>query len=395
LSTERVRVGEIAEQIRGVSFSKADSRGKPAVGHIAVLTATNITERGISLDQLQYVPETRVSSRQMVRKGDVLVTASSGSLSVVGRGALVKSDLEASFGAFCKVLRPSGRVDPSYFGHFFRTADYRAKVSRLAAGANINNLRNEDLDGLEIPLPPLSEQRRIAEILDRADELRAKRRRALTILEELLEATFADMFDKQPRASVSRLSDLLVRPLRNGISPSSRGTFDAEVLTLSAITQGKFDATMSKSAKFDRPHDAVKTVFKGELLICRGNGNRNLVGRGELVTVSLPKVAFPDTMIAARFDERVVNPIYVQSVWHRPEVRRQIEAGARTTNGTFKVNHEVLESVEISIPPLRLQEKYASRAIAVGESVLSSLEHLAKLDELFASLQHRAFSGQL
>src|SRR5690606_9632962 len=145
-------------------------------------------------DNLVYVPSSKISPKQKVKKNDVVVAASSGSIEVIGKAARALEDFGGGFGAFCKVLRPNGRVDPAYFWHFFRTPDYRRKVSFLAAGANINNLRNEDLDNLQILLPPLGEQKRIAGILDAADMLRAKRREALAQLDTLLQSTFLNMF---------------------------------------------------------------------------------------------------------------------------------------------------------------------------------------------------------
>lgn len=192
--TRTVRVGDIAEQIRGVSYDKVDASGSPQQGYVPVLRAGNITDAGLTFHDLVYVPRSRVSDAQLVRKGDVVIAASSGSLDVVGKAALAKQAFDGGFGAFCKVLRPSADVDAGYFAHFFRTIDYRRRVSSLAAGANINNLRNEHLDEMRIPLPPLAEQRRIADILDRADAMRAKRREATAESNGLAAATFVQMF---------------------------------------------------------------------------------------------------------------------------------------------------------------------------------------------------------
>src|SRR5207253_481292 len=135
---------------------------------LPVLRAGNITDEGLVFDDLIFVPAHRISEKQKIRRHDVVIAASSGSLDVVGKAAPALADYEAGFGAFCKVLRPNTKVDPSYFAHFFKTRDYRQRISVAAAGININNLRNEDLDQLELPLPSLPEQRRIAEVLDLA-----------------------------------------------------------------------------------------------------------------------------------------------------------------------------------------------------------------------------------
>ncbi|MDC0160555.1 restriction endonuclease subunit S [Gemmatimonadales bacterium] len=187
-------VGEISTQLRGVTYKKADASAVRLEHYAPVLRAGNIAEHGLTFDDLVYVPEDKIRPSQRVEPNDVVIAASSGSLSVVGKAAQAREGFDGGFGAFCKVLRPGPEVDPHYFGHFFRTPEYRHIVSQLAAGANINNLKNEHLGRLEIPLPPLAEQKRIAGILDAADELRTKRRESIEQLDTLLQSVFLDMF---------------------------------------------------------------------------------------------------------------------------------------------------------------------------------------------------------
>ena len=114
-------VGDISEQVRGVSYAKKDASAVPLDGYSPVLRANNIGAFGLILDDLVYVPDARISSKQRVLSNDVIVAASSGSLSVVGKAAQARDGFDGGFGAFCKVLRPGIDVDPHYFGHYFRT----------------------------------------------------------------------------------------------------------------------------------------------------------------------------------------------------------------------------------------------------------------------------------
>jgi type I restriction enzyme, S subunit len=188
------RVGDLAIQLRGVTFAKADASEVAAAGLVPILRAGNIADEGLRFDDLVYVPEAKVSERQFLRPGDVVIAASSGSLSVVGKAARVTSPVRASFGAFCKVLRPSEGVDPNYFAHYFRTREYRQRMTAAAEGANINNLRSADLDDLEIRLPSVDEQRRIARVLDAADRLLTLRRTGLARLDALAASHFIAAF---------------------------------------------------------------------------------------------------------------------------------------------------------------------------------------------------------
>ena len=214
MSLNLVRVGDLSDQIRGVTYGKEDASKSSADGYLPVLRAGNITDYGLVYNDLVYVPAGKVSAKQKLRTGDIVVAASSGSLDVVGKTAPVLCDFDGGFGAFCKVLRPNARAEPKYFAQFFKTPRYRKTISALAAGANINNLRNEHLDELLVPVPPLPEQRRIAAILDQADALRAKRREALAQLDSLTQSIFIEMFGDPasnskiwPRFTLNELMD--------------------------------------------------------------------------------------------------------------------------------------------------------------------------------------------
>ena len=137
------------------------------------------------MDDLVFVPAERVAEEQLLRSNDVLIATSSGSLDVVGKAARVQDDMLVGFGAFCKVLRPGSEVDPTFFAAFFSTQYYRRRVSELAAGININNLRSEHLDNFQIPTPPRALQRSFAAIVAANIACRASNRGSLSLLNGL------------------------------------------------------------------------------------------------------------------------------------------------------------------------------------------------------------------
>ncbi|WP_327023425.1 restriction endonuclease subunit S [Micromonospora sp. NBC_01739] len=193
-------------------------------------------------------------------------------------------------------------VDLRFLHQWFLTFD----LASIASGSSIPQLNKRDLSPLPFPLPPIEEQHRIAEVLDRADELRAKRREALAQLDDLALGIFLETFgspDTNPQGwPLIRLADVLAIPLRNGISPATRGEVEAEVLTLSSITGRRFDPMAKKTSTFLAPHSATQVVHPSDFLICRGNGNLGLVGRGFFPSEAMPDTAFPDTIIAARVE---------------------------------------------------------------------------------------------
>jgi type I restriction enzyme S subunit len=296
-----------------------------------------------------------------------------------------------------KALRCRDGVDSDFLARFIKARS--PVILQWVRATTADNFPIDKLKALLVPLPPLPEQRRIAEVLDRAEALRAKRRAALAQLDTLTQSIFLTLFGDpvaNPKGwSQCKLQDCLAIPLRNGLSPSSTGKVLAKVLTLSAITGSGFDSTAWKTSTFQSEPPADQSVDETDFLICRGNGNVRLVGKGYFPTGDMPSVTFPDTMIAARIASERIERAFLQHVWNSAAVRRQVESLARTTNGTFKVNQTMLESIAFIAPPLELQREFAMRIAAVDK--LKSAHHasLAKLDALFASLQHRAFRGEL
>ena len=392
MSARLVKVSDVCEQIRGVSYSGDDAIAAPESGYLAVLRANNITDDGLSFDDLTYVPEARISAKQLVIAGDVVIAASSGSLSVVGKAAPAMQNLNMGFGAFCKVLRPNSKVDHAYFAHFFKTSSYRQKVSSLAAGANINNLRNEHLDDLPFPLPPLEEQRRIAAILDQAETLRTQRRTALALQGSLTQSFFLDMF-----------GDPVANP--KGWPTPKFG----EV--------GKLDRGISKHRPRNAPellggkHPLVQT---GEVANCDGYirsytstysdlGLRQskMWPAGTLCITIAANIAktgiltfdacFPDSVVGFQADDPATVE-YVR-VW-LSFLQKALEDSA-PESAQKNINLAILRGLSIPLPPLPLQQTFATRIASIEALKATHRRALAALDALFASLQQRAFAGAL
>jgi type I restriction enzyme, S subunit len=154
------KLAELLTVLRGVSYKKEDASSKPASDRVPILRATNI-QNGLVFEDFVHVPRRYVSDDQLLRKGDIVIAASSGSRNIVGKAAQLTTDWFGSFGTFCFGLRPKPGVHPGYLAWFLQTSEYRHQVSELSAGVNINNLRAVHIEEIPIPVAPLSEQRRI------------------------------------------------------------------------------------------------------------------------------------------------------------------------------------------------------------------------------------------
>lgn len=328
-----------------------------------------------------------------MRENDIVIAASSGSISVVGKAARSDSDFNGGFGAFCKVLRPGAEVDPRYFAQYFQTSKYRRRISHLAAGANINNLRNEHLADLEIPLPPLPEQRRIAAILDKADALRQKRREAIAKLDQLLQSVFLEMFGDPvtnpkgwPTTSIARICKLV-----RGSSPRPKGDaryyggpvprlMVADLTRDGWFVQPRIDSLTEVGAEKSRP------VPSGTLVMAV-SGNVGLVSRLQV------DACIHDGFVGfTNLDAATVKPNVLMLALHfLKHTHYRITAGAIFQNLTTTD----IKNTEIPLPPMQVQLKLEKAFESWQRSVNASKAGEHKTEALFKALQQRAFTGQL
>lgn len=251
---------------------------------------------------------------------------------------------------------------------FLRLVVSFADFSKVITGGVQPQITRANLQHHEIPLPPIAEQRRIVDILNRAASIERLRRQASAHLRDFIPALFLKIFGdpiENPMGwPVEELRSLVTDGARNGLSPSRTGSVRGTVLTLSAITRGAFDPTALKESTFDHVIPDDQTVKTGRFLLCRGNGNPDLVGRGHFPTVDMPGVAFPDTIIALEFRLDCVRPEFVEALWATRFIREQIERAAKTTNGTYKINQGSLLAFSLPVPPFEKQEAFATLAKA-------------------------------
>lgn len=247
----------------------------------------------------------------------------------------------------------------------------------------------ETLLEMPIPVPSRAEQCKVATALGLARHQIQERQVMTAMLDELVKSRFVEMFG-DPAIPSARMSKLVIYA-RNGVSPSKIGEHREKVLTLSAITQGAFDAAAWKEGTFAEVPADEKRVSPDDFLICRGNGNRGLVGAGEYSAEDLPDLVFPDTVIACRIDQNKILLPYLRYAWKQPVVRKQIEGKARTTNGTFKINQAMVASVELPLPPLALQQEFSSFISRVDALKSKNQQAIDNMQTLYASLSQEYF----
>lgn len=372
-----VALGELCE----INVGRTPSRDNPSFWGQGEpwLSIADMSQGQVIRHTKEQITPVAAKAGKLIDPGTVLLSFK---LSI-GKVAIAGLPLYSNEAIAALPIRDSGRLIPQYLLRALEAMDLSSTANRAAMGATLNKA---SLQQLRVPVPPLADQHRIAAILDHADALRAKRRGVLAHLNDLVQSIYLDMFGNE---TTHVQFNSVVSSMRNGLSPSKGGGVTATVLTLSAVTQGGFDPSATKESTFRDVPGPNMRVTADDFLVCRGNGNLGLVGAGVHPPQDRPDLVFPDTVIAARMDKTKIDPAYLETAWRQPGVRQQIQASARTTNGTHKINQESLSSIELLLPPLADQHQFARRVAAIPRPGLT------ELDELFASLQSHAFAGQL
>lgn len=191
-----VRLGEHARLIRGITFKPQDKCDPHDEGAVVCMRTKNV-QSTLDGSDLIAIPMSLVKNiEKMISIGDILVS-SANSWNLVGKCCQVRElQFPSTAGGFISILRPkTDKLDAGYLYRWFSSEKIQNRVRSFGnQTTNISNLDHKRTLNLQIPLPPIAEQKRIAAILDAADALRAKRRETLAQLDTLLQSTFLDMF---------------------------------------------------------------------------------------------------------------------------------------------------------------------------------------------------------
>lgn len=292
------------------------------------------------------------------------------------------------------VLRPDNDVaDPKYVTHILNSQGVINQLDRYVKGATRQRISRKNLEQIPIPLPPLPEQVRIATILEQADVLRVKRKEALAQLDRLTQSIFIEMFG-DPNVNEKNWDTVKVDELCElvrGSSPRPQGDpryFGGTVprLMVADITRDgwlvtpRIDSLTEEGAKRSRP------VIAGTVVMAV-SGNIGLVSR-----LAVDACVHDGFVAFKNLDEGKVTPQFFLALLHhsKPALEKH-KAGAIFINLTTTD----IKSLRLITPPLVLQQEFNYQLTAVEKLKAAHRESLVQLDNLFASLQHRAFRGEL
>jgi type I restriction enzyme, S subunit len=300
----------------------------------------------------------------------------------------------------CKIDKVSPLVSRRYLSHFLSIA--LKKIEDETPYVTVKHLSVKTLEKVELSLPTIEEQRRIAWALDQADALLAKRRQAISLLGDLAQSIFIEMFGDlvgNERAWPLGTVSSLVRNFESGKS-LAEGEDATEspyrILKISAVTSGRFKAYESKPAPEGYEPPKSHFVRGGDLLFSRANTSE-LIGATAFVPDGTENLLMPDKLWRFAWNyENNPSPWFVHYLFRQRSVRDVIRRNASGTSGSMKniSQHKVL-AIKVGIPPSRFQGEFEQKILTVEAALKNAESQALALDELFATLQARAFRGEL
>jgi type I restriction enzyme S subunit len=289
------------------------------------------------------------------------------------------------------------RIDKSYFIFALkRTID---ELSRFAHGSTMKHIIKSDFDNHRIPLPPLPDQIRIANILSKAESLIRQRKESLRLLDEFLKSTFLEMFGDP----VKNETDRNTKPLGERIRVKHGFAFQSKYFSSSGkyvlLTPGNFREEGGYRDRGDKQKFYIGEIpkkyvlKKGDLLVAMTEQAPGLLGSPIIIPES-NKFLHNQRLGLLEFDRKYFNTHFLFYLFNTLSIRRIIHAKATGT----KVRHtspKKLEEIAIQYPPLELQNDFAAIVQKVQALKASNETSLSMLESLFKSLSSKAFKGQL
>lgn len=346
-------------------------------------------------DSSKYIRKTRqkikkegLSRSRLVKPGDFLLTNSMS----FGRPYIMQTTGCIHDGWLVLSPRDSNQVDPDYFFHLLKSDLIYRRFSKLAAGAVVKNLNIGLVSGVEVPFPPLAEQKRIAAILDKADEIRRKRQEALALTEQLLRSAFLDMF-----------GDPVTNP---------KGWPLARFEDVGTLDRGRSrHRPRNDPALLGGPYPLIQT---GEVSNCDGEirdysstyselgleQSRMWPARTLCITIAANiaktgiltfEACFPDSVVGFHPGDDVTTEFIQQWLsFLQPTLEAQAPQSAQKN-----INLRILRALQLPVPPVLLQRRYSGFVQQYRVHRARMATHKEEMSFLQGSLTQRAFRGEL
>lgn len=296
------------------------------------------------------------------------------------------------------VLRPrQEHIHPSFAANYLRSPSVLSMVSNAMAGANLPRISQDGLLEIPIPVPPLAEQERIVKLLDEADELRKLRAHADFHAAALVPALFHEMFrENKKKTNRMRLEQIaeVVSGVAKGREFNGRQTVEVPYLRVANVQAGHLDLSEIKTIQALPVEVEELSLRKGDVLLTEG-GDFDKLGRGAMLEQDLPNCIHQNHVFRVRAKQSKLEPVYFARFLMTAEAKGYFLGCAKRTTNLASINMRQLRALPVPVPPLPLQQQFSKQVTEIRGLEADQAISSRRLEDLFQSLIHRAFRGEL
>lgn len=383
MSWEKVSLDKICTMLSGNAWtaSKFKDEGQVPIIRIQNL-GNNENEKFIWWDE-------PYDKKYIVTKGDILLSLS-GSIKVDvwnGIDALLNQRI-------VKLIPNNNFIDHKWF--YWQIANIILDIEKMGKWALVNNVSITDLKDIQIPLPPLATQKRIAEILDAADALRRKDQELLKKYDELAQAIFIDMFGDPVKNEkgwdVGTIRDV-VNEVKYGTSKPAEEGGQYPYLRMNNITyEGGWDFKDLKYINLDESEKDKYLIKKGDLVFNRTN-SKELVGKTAVYNQS-QEMAIAGYLIRVRTNQKA-NSNYISAYLNSKHGKKTLLGMCKSIIGMANINAQELQDIRIMTPPIDLQNKFSQIVSQIELLKIKIVTQKSFSENVFNGTIQKAFNGEL
>ena len=382
---EKVKILKAVDIVNDSVSEYEGERPFLSTGDLNLSTITNL--------ELHTFSEKPSRANQNVSSGDLILARMQGTVKV----KLIKNEDEniiVSTGFL--VLRPKSDTDNNYLFHLLKSSNFQNDKDKLCTGATQKAINNSNFEKLEIPLPNLATQQRIAAILDQADAIIQNNRAIVQKYDALTQSLFLDMFGDY-RKNLNNFPKYLFDEIATKITDGDHLTPKREekgykLLSCRNIKNGYIDFSAGLDfvgeSEFNRMFKRCNPE-KGDILIsCSGT-----IGRTTSIKIDEPFVLVRSAALV-KPKRDLVDSLYLE-YYLRTDYMQSVMKKSSNTSSQANLFTGPIKKLPIFLPPFKLQKQFAERVVVIEEQKQQAQLELAKSEELFQSLLQRAFNGEL